>query len=125
MRVNKDKDFQYLREDIAEFKTQRNKNNISLNEAERRKEREAQESRIKAREQNSEVNAAARRVALQDDGLLSNERNLDADLAIEEGRKNAKDVLLNEAVHILSDEVGLLQSNPKFAANVAPKANLH
>lgn len=122
MRVNKDKDFQYLREDIAEFKTQRNKNNISLNEAERRKEREAQEARIKSREQNSE---SASRVALQDDGLLSNERNLDADLAIEEGRKNAKDVLLNEAVHILSDEVGLLQSNPKFAANVAPKANLH
>lgn len=124
-RVSKDKDFQHLREDIAEFKTQRKKNNISLNEAERRKEREVQEARIKAREQNSEVNAAVRRVALQDDGLLSNERNLDADLAIEEGRKNAKDVLLNEAVHILSDEVGLLQSNPKFVAGVAPKTNLH
>ena len=49
-RVKKDKDFQYLQEDIAEFKLQRKKNLVSLNEAERRKERDAQEARLKLRE---------------------------------------------------------------------------
>ncbi len=49
-RVKTDKDFQYLQEDIAEFTLQRKKNLISLNEVERRTERDAQEAKVKARE---------------------------------------------------------------------------
>ncbi len=112
-RVSSDKDFQYLKEDIAEFEERRQKNQISLNEAERRAERQAQEAKIKLREKSQ--GRAAGKPSLQDDGLQSNERNLDADLAMEQARKNAKDVLLNEAVHIVSDEVGLLTTN--LAAN--------
>ena len=132
-RVNKDKDFQYLREDIAEFNTQRKKNLISLNEADRRKEREAQETRIKLRENDKragkganateKVSVAAKSFEFQDDGLQSNERNQNADLAIEKAEENAKDILLNEAVHILSDEVGLLKSDPKLAAAILPKSD--
>ena len=131
VRVSKDKDFQYLKEDIAEFNTQRKQNLISLNEADRRKEREAQEARIKLRENDRETDkvsnttdkksVGAKNSVFQDDGLQSNERNLDADLAIENTNKNAKDVLLNEAVHILSDEVGLLEINPKLAASILLK----
>jgi carboxyl-terminal processing protease len=133
-RVSKDKDFQSLREDIAEFNTQRKKNLISLNEADRRKEREAQEARIKLREKVSETDkgkaadkkaVAADNAAFEDDGLQSNERNLDTDLAIEKSRKNAKDVFLNEAAHILSDEVGLLKTNAKLAASVLPNLEMH
>ena len=122
-RVKKDKDFQYLSEDITEANNQRKKNSISLNEAERRKEREAQEARIKSHGVNkiSATSIAGR----EDDGLQSNERNLDSDLAFEKAQKNSKDVLLNEAVHILSDEVDLLQKNPKFAVSVLPKTTLH
>jgi carboxyl-terminal processing protease len=122
-RVRKDKDFQYLSEDIAEASNQRKKNLISLNETERRKERDIQETRIKSHGINkiSRANIGAR----EDDGLQSNERNLDSDLAFEKAQKNSKDVLLNEAVHILSDEVDLLQKNPKFAVSVLPKASLH
>ena len=121
-RVSQDKDFQYLQEDIAEFDKLRRKNLISLNEADRRKEREAQEAREKSREQNSGDNKSAKAsaAALQDDGMLSSERNLGADLAIENANKNAKDILLNEAAHILSDEVGLLKNNPRFAASISP-----
>ena len=121
-RVKKDKDFQYLSEDITEANNQRKKNSISLNEAERRKEREAQEARIKSHGVNkiSATSIAGR----EDDGLQSNERNLDSDLAFEKAQKNSKDVLLNEAVHILSDEVDLLQKNPKFAVSVLPKTTL-
>jgi len=118
VRMNKDKDFQYLREDIVEFNTQRKKNLISLNEAERRKEREVQEARVKSREKDGKS------ASVQDDGLQSNERNLDADLAMESARKNAKDILLNEAANILSDEVALLKANAKLAATVLPKLEL-
>jgi carboxyl-terminal processing protease len=49
-RVAKDKDFQYLLDDIALVKKQRKENPISLNEAARRKERDQQEARAKLRE---------------------------------------------------------------------------
>ena len=52
--------------------------------------------------------------------MLSSERNLSADLAIENANKNAKDILLNEAAHIVSDEAGLLKTNPRLAATVSP-----
>ena len=123
-RVSKDKDFQYLTQEIAEANDQRKKNSISLNEADRRKEREAQDARIKSHTSNKATvaNDLAER---QDDGLQSNERNLDSDLAFEKAQKDSKDILLNEAVHILSDEVSLLEKNSKLAVSVLPKASLH
>jgi carboxyl-terminal processing protease len=134
VRIKKDKDFQHLQKDIAEFEVQRKKNLISLNEADRRKERVHQEAKVKLREKDRKTDkganaidnesAEAKSTAFQDDGLQSNERNLDAVLSIEKANKNAKDVILNEAVHILSDEVGILKANPKFAASILPKLDL-
>ena len=49
-RIAKDKEFQFLQEDIAEVLKLRKENAISLNEAVRRKERDAQEARAKLRE---------------------------------------------------------------------------
>jgi len=49
-RIAKDKEFQFLQEDIAEIQKVRKENAISLNEAVRRKERDAQEARAKVRE---------------------------------------------------------------------------
>ncbi len=126
-RVGKDKDFKFLQEDIAEFNAQRKKNLISLNEADRRKEREVQEARNKLREKGHTADKTSnefKHSALQDDGLQSNERNLDADLAIEKANKSAKDILLNEAAHILSDEIGLLIDHPRFASSVLPRMDL-
>jgi len=130
-RVKKDKDFQYLQEDIAEFKLQRKKNLVSLNEAARRKERDAQEARLASRESRRDTGSAHENVlgkdpapgkggALRDDGLQADERNLANELAAEKVRKNAKDVLLNEAVHILSDEVGVLKTGARLAARAKP-----
>lgn len=116
-RVGRDKEFQYLKEDIAQMGTIRKKNLISLNEAERRKEREATDARIRLRESNAET------VDMQDDGLQSNERNLNADIALETARKNAKDLLLNEAAHIVGDEINLIRSRPRLASGVLPKSN--
>jgi carboxyl-terminal processing protease len=49
--------------------------------------------------------------ALQDDGLQINERNLNRELEIEKIRKNTKDILLNEAANVLSDEINLWTSH--------------
>ncbi|QOY96381.1 carboxy terminal-processing peptidase [Massilia sp. UMI-21] len=49
-RIAKDKEFQFLQEDIAEVLKIRKENAISLNETVRRKERDAQEARAKLRE---------------------------------------------------------------------------
>lgn len=127
-RISKDKDFQYLMEDIAEFNTRRKNNLISLNELERRKEREVIEARLSAREKSGDADKktnASNSAAQQDDGLQSNERNLDSDLALEKVRKNNKDILLNESAHILSDELSLLKSNAKLSASVLPNIKIH
>jgi carboxyl-terminal processing protease len=125
VRMSRDKDFKYLLEDIAEFNSQRKTEQISLNEAERRKERDAQDAREKLRDKDKKASKGAGNAALQDDGLQPNERNIVADLAIEKARKSTKDVFLNEAVHILSDEVGLLKTNARLAASVLPKTDVH
>lgn len=122
-RVAHDKDFKYLREDIAEFDARRKKNQISLNEAERYKEREVQEARTKLREAGTSDKTLS--AAMEDDGLQSSERNISADLAREKARKDAKDVILDEAAHILGDEVGLLNTNASLAAAVLPKVIAH
>jgi carboxyl-terminal processing protease len=134
-RISKDKDFKYLQEDIAEINLLRKKNLISLNEADRRKERKAQEAKVKLREKDKKTGkrstnatdhaaADAENTTFADDGLQSNERDLDAVLAIEKASKDAKDVMLDEAVHILSDEVALLKTNPAFAASILPKVDV-
>jgi carboxyl-terminal processing protease len=129
-RVAKDQDYQYLLQDITDMNIERKRNLISLNLADRRKERDAQEARVKSREKSrgaekdSKVkanNEAASAETLQDDGLQANERNLDVDLAMAKARKNSKDILLNETVHILSDEVGLLNDSANLSVRVMPK----
>jgi carboxyl-terminal processing protease len=125
-RVSHDQDFKYLQEDIAEFDKIRRTNLISLNETVRRKERDAQELREKSLDKNrsgNQLHTASAKVgnhAFQDDGMLSSERNLSTDLAIENANRNAKDILLNEAAHVVSDEAGLLKTNPRLAENISP-----
>jgi carboxyl-terminal processing protease len=107
-RVQNDPDFQRFVEDAAELKAQREKRTVSLNETERRNELAALASRLKAREQAGDGPSRG-----NDDGLQSNERSLSSDLALENARKNAKDVLRSEAAAIVADEVDLLENARK------------
>ena len=150
-RIAKDKDFQDLREDIAEVIKLRKENAISLNEAVRRKERDAQDARAKMREARlagakattpdepaaapggkearskvptptrpEKAVVAARNTPLRDDGLQADERALSAELAAEKAAKDAKDVLLQEAAHILADEASMLKTDTRMASRVMP-----
>ncbi|MBX5012225.1 carboxy terminal-processing peptidase [Rhizobium lentis] len=101
-RAKADPDFQRLLQDIADLKAQREKGVVSLNEAERRKEAAAREARFKARaEAGDDENPAG------DDGLQADERSLSADIAMENARKKAKDVLLDESAAIVADAADL------------------
>jgi carboxyl-terminal processing protease len=148
VRIAKDKDFQYLNEDIAEMRKLRKENAISLNEAVRRKERDTQEARAKLREARLAAQSPAddagtgaegkdarskvplptrqakalalKGAARQDDGLQADERNLAAELAAEKAAKNAKDVLLQETAHILADEAAMLKTDSRMASRVMP-----
>ncbi|OIQ68132.1 tail-specific protease precursor [mine drainage metagenome] len=131
-RIKKDKDFQYLLEDIARARLLRQKNLISLNEAERRKERDAQEARQKSRDlqaksvSNPGSSAAAGKpypdtqTMPRDDGLQADERNLTNELALEKAQKTLKDVLLTEAVSIVGGRVVAQKTSAKLIARRQP-----
>ncbi|NHZ80307.1 tail-specific protease [Massilia sp. CCM 8695] len=148
-RIAKDKDFQYLQEDMAELRKLRKDNVISLNEAVRRKERDALEAKAKQREARQvalraavtdepadmtdakdarsklaspakTAKAAATKPNRQDDGLQADERNLASELAAEKAAKDAKDVMLQEAAHILADEIEMLKTDTRMAARLMP-----
>jgi len=109
-RIKDDKDFVYMRDDLAEINSLRKKNQISLNEAERRQERETREAILASREtgkNHGKENARKISNTQRDDGLQAGERSLSSELAAVKERKKAKDILLTEAVRILGDELEL------------------
>ncbi|MEO6688370.1 MAG: hypothetical protein ABIS07_17935, partial [Dokdonella sp.] len=56
----------------------------------------------------------------QDDGLQPDERSVANDLKREKDEKNKRDVVLDEAAHVLADEVGIIRTDTKLAATVLP-----
>jgi len=110
VRVKQSKDFQNLQENLAELKSLNAKNVISLNEAERRHDRDALEARLKLREA---------RAAPTEASVQSAERSTAQSAEIADGKGKAKDILLSEAVHILSDEVGLLAPSVALEAGAS------
>ena len=122
LRIAKDPEFRYLQEDIGEFLRQKSKKSTSLNEVERRKERDAREARLKDREASRQAGAVGgakpAKENLQDDGLQGNERTLAAELAAEKAGKAAKDVFQLEAANILADQLNLIQSSTRLAQQV-------
>src|SRR3546814_7725514 len=78
-RTAHDKEFQWFEEDVEEFRAQRAKKYVSLNEAERRAERDRQEAKRKSRqEQRKELGLPLDPLAADaaDDGLQANERKI-------------------------------------------------
>ena len=59
-----------------------------------------------------------------DDGLQADERSLTTDVAEEKARKAEKDVVLNEAAHIVADIVDLVRGDTKVAARVLPHSSI-
>ncbi len=119
VRGNNDTAFKFLREDIAEYRLQRKKAEISLNEADRRRERDVRTAMLAARKTlDGKSGGAATAIANADVAVETEDSSLPQDTAEDKASKKSKDILLMEAAHILSDAVGIA-SSPRMAANDA------
>jgi carboxyl-terminal processing protease len=114
-----------LTEDAAELAEKRKQKTASLNEAERRAERDALEVKLKRRaavirpNSDGEDDDAA---LYADDGLLDNERPADSAKSKKKKQDKPIDPLLTESAQIVSDQLGLLKADPKLAAKLLPQA---
>ena len=92
--------------------------NYKVREGER-KQQDAQDAEFKKRR---EALGDISTIALEpDDGLTPGERSVKASVAREKAAKQAKDIELDEAAHIMADQVVMLDQDPKLAHEVLPK----
>ncbi|WP_334131225.1 carboxy terminal-processing peptidase [Silanimonas lenta] len=121
-RIAKDVEIQWWKEDVAQFRAERERGTISLNEAERRAERERAEARRLHRE------AERKRLGLNglppsraDDGLQADERDVAQQVEEEKAAENLIDPLLRESAFVLSDAIHLLSRDARLTALVLPQ----
>jgi carboxyl-terminal processing protease len=152
-RVAQNNEWQAFAAEIADARAVRSEKTVSLNEQARRKQRDEEEAKRKAREtasavpdsdpagktqqkimQDSKSGAPHGRPATgaggangiassatDDDGLQPDERGIETDIKREQAAKDKRDVVLDEAAHILADEISLIRTDTKLAARVLPR----
>ena len=98
-RVKQDKEFQWWTADVAEFRAEREKKYVSLNEAERRAERDRDAAKRERRqEQRKAMGLPLDPLAdTRDDGLQASERDIAEDAAREKAAEKRPDPLLRES----------------------------
>jgi carboxyl-terminal processing protease len=123
-RAAKSPAWQLMLDELTQYKKLADRTTISLNFAQReteRKQLDAIQADFRARHKTIDGNNAVGDDNDQlDDGLNPSERSLTTELKEQEEAKNAPDPQLQETAHVLYDAVGLINSNPKLAAEVLP-----
>lgn len=125
-RTAQDREFQWWAEDVAQFRKERAEKSVSLNEAERRAERDREDAKRKQRQaERRELGLALDPLADDDydDGLQANERDLRKDVAREKAAEDRPDPLLRESAAILADAIRLLRNDQRLSAEVLPGAD--
>jgi carboxyl-terminal processing protease len=120
-RVANDREFGWWAKDVADYHEQRARKEVSLNDVERRAERDKLEAQRKQRD--AERKAAgldAPELASSDDGLQADERDVARQVAEEKAREERPDALVKESAAILVDAIDLLGHDEKLAASVHP-----
>ena len=125
-RIAGEKEFQWWTQDVAQFREERAEKSVSLNEAERRGERDSEDAKRKSRQE------ARKTLGLdldpradddsRDDGLQAGERDVVRDVAREKAAEKRPDPLLRESAAILADAVRLLDNDRTLSAQVLPMA---
>jgi len=125
-RVASDHEFRWWSEDVAEFRAEREKKYVSLNEAERRAERDRDDAKRKRRQEERKTLGLALDPLADsstDDGLQASERNVAEDAAREKAAEKRPDPLLHESAAILADAVRLLNRDRRLATQVLPESS--
>ena len=123
-RVKESPEFQWWAQDVAEFRAERAKKYISLNEETRRSERDADAAKRKERQAlRKELGLKLDPLAADsaDDGLQAGERDIVADAARQKAAEERPDPLLRESAAILADATAMLASDKQLAATVLPE----
>ena len=124
-RSAKDGEYQWWVEDVRKFREEAAKKSISLNEAERRAERDkfdAQRKHRAAERKRLGIELDPLLEARSDDGLMADERNVAESVAREKAAEKVTDPLLRQSASILGDAIGLLGKDARLAAEVLPEA---
>ncbi|MDH5824702.1 carboxy terminal-processing peptidase [Luteimonas sp. RD2P54] len=124
-RIAEDPEFKWWVEDVEQFRAERDKKYVSLNEAERRAEREREDAKRRERQaQRRELGLPLDPLAEDgsDDGLQANERDVALDTAREKAAEERPDPLLQESAAILADAMRLLEGNRQLSAQVLPES---
>ncbi len=124
-RVAIDKEFQWWAEDVAHFRAEADKKYVSLNEADRRAERDRLEAQRKQRQtERKALGLALDPLADQaaDDGLGANERDIVKDAQREKLAEDRPDPLLRESAAILADAIEVLGEDGSLSAQVLPES---
>jgi carboxyl-terminal processing protease len=112
-----------MMDEMHTYEKNRNKTTVSLNYAKRLAERKHVEAVQKAfRKRHQKINGDktdTEEVTL-DDGLTPGERSITAQIKQQKEADKATDEMLDEAAHIVSDEVGLIHTDTKLASQVLP-----
>ncbi|MBS0383177.1 MAG: carboxy terminal-processing peptidase [Proteobacteria bacterium] len=121
-RAKTDPAWNLLLDELAAARKLADQKSVSLNYKVRDAERKQQDEQDAAFKKRREALGDVSAVNLEpDDGLTPGERNVKATVAREKAAKQAKDIELDEAAHILADEVAMLEKDPKLAHEVLPK----
>ena len=124
-RVAQSPAWKLMLDELAQYKTMRDKTAISLNLATREAERKQQDAmQTEFRNRHKAIDGTDGTLSdddnALDDGLDASERSLKSELKQEKDAKKAKDVELTETAHILFDALGMIKADPKLAAEVLP-----
>jgi carboxyl-terminal processing protease len=119
-RIAQDREFRWWSEDIAQFREETAKKWISLNEAERRAQRDRDAAKRKQRQEERKTMGLDLDPLSEDsdDGLTSSERNIAQDAAREKAAEKRPDPLLRESAAILVDAVRVLDEDQRLSAQV-------
>ncbi len=110
-------------DEIVAFNKIRDRTTVSLDYKVRLAERkriEAMEKTFRMRHKAIEGDKTDTDEVMLDDGLTPGERSIQEQVKQEKAADKATDVMLDEAAHIVADEVRLIQSNARLAADVLP-----
>jgi len=124
-RIGADKEFQWWEQDVQQFREEKAKKYVSLNEDQRRAEREKQDNQRKERQ------AVRKQLGMPldplaedtDDGLTGSERDIAKDTAREKAAEKRPDPLLHESAAILADALNLLEQDRPLSAQVLPQSS--
>jgi carboxyl-terminal processing protease len=121
-RAASDPAWKLLLDELAAARKLHDQKTVSLDYTTREAERKQQDAQDASFKKRREALGDVSAVNLEpDDGLTPGERNVRKSVAREKAAKQAKDIELDEAAHIMADEVALLERQPRLAHDVLPK----